>query len=194
MLYEQEARCLSSLSSFVKCSAPFFLHRSSSNCTTPFLLRQSIAPSMRRVFPFLSTPCCLSLFFPNDKYGIFPSLSITIKPPSPLCPPTIPRLTFLLPLSINLFSWLRYFSSSIDYLPITTPFLPCSPTSMFGRPSFSVMPLFFPSPSPLTYATFPSLSITPFFNHLLPPANPSESNNAIQQQLLERMLFLIFAV
>lgn len=91
-------------------------------------------------------------------------------------------------------SWLRYFSSSIDYLPITTPFLPCSPTSMFGRPSFSVMPLFFPSPSPLTYATFPSLSITPFFNHLLPPANPSESNNAIQQQLLERMLFLIFAI
>lgn len=192
MLYEQEARCLSSLSSFVKCSAPFFLYRSSSNCTTPFLLRQSIAPSMRRVFPFLSTPCCLSLFFPNDKYGIFPSLSITIKPPSPLCPPTIPRLTFLLPLSINLFSWLRYFSSSIDYLPITTPFLPCSPTSMFGRPSFLLRDaIIFPfSISP----TFPSLSITPFFNHLLPPANPSESNNAIQQQLLERMLFLIFAV
>lgn len=185
MLYEQEARCLSSLSSFVKCSAPFFLYRSSSNCTTPFLLRQSIAPSMRRVFPFLSTPCCLSLFFPNDKYGIFPSLSITIKPPSPLCPPTIPRLTFLLPLLAALFFLLYRLPSNYDTFPSLF-------TNFYVWPSFLLRDaIIFPfSISP----TFPSLSITPFFNHLLPLPNPSESNNAIQQQLLERMLFLIFAV
>lgn len=163
MLYEQEARYLSSLSSFVKCSAPFFLYRSSSNCTTPFLLRQSIAPSMRRVFPFLSTPCCLSLFFPNDKYGIFPSLSITIKPPSPLCPPTIPRLTFLLPLLAALFFLLYRLPSNYDTFPSLF-------TNFYVWPSFLLRDaIIFPfSISP--YLRYLSFS---FNNSVLQPLSPS---------------------
>lgn len=81
--------------------------------------------------PFLFSPSLprLSLLPPNDN-GIFPSLSIAIKP-FPLCPPTFDILT------PSVHQPLLYFSSSIDYyLPITTPFLPCSPP-LFVRPSFS---------------------------------------------------------
>lgn len=176
-----------------------------------------------RVFPLLSSvvPLSFSIDHPPTVQRLSFSVnqspqvcgeSFLFSPPLVVFPcffQTISTVSFLLyrlllnhlPLFVHLLfhvwhsyflSWLRYFSSSIDYLPITTPFFPCSPTSMFGLPSFLLRDaIIFPfSISP----TFPSLSITPFFNHLLPPANPSESNNAIQQQLLERMLFLIFAV